>query len=95
MLTSFPQKENEVPEYINTSVPVETWKEAQVWERNFWFREQRNLKKLGKNYAWRVLAALGRVEKYRGDDNNVWWAKQFDNYSFLPPSAITPELCAT
>lgn len=73
--------------HINTSVPVETWKEAQVWEREFWFREQRNLKKLGKNYVWKLLALFGRVEKYRGDDNNVWWAKQFGNYSFLPSSA--------
>jgi ubiquinone/menaquinone biosynthesis C-methylase UbiE len=73
--------------HINTSVPLETWTQAQVWEREFWFREQRNLKKLGKNHIWKLLALLGRVEKYRGDDNNQWWAKQFGNYSFLPPSA--------
>jgi ubiquinone/menaquinone biosynthesis C-methylase UbiE len=78
------QGDQALPAHVNTSVPAETWKQAQVWERDFWFREQRNLKKYGKNYAWRLLSLLGRVEKYRGDDNNQWWAKQFENYSFLP-----------
>jgi SAM-dependent methyltransferase len=71
---------------INTSVAHQTWKVAQVWERDFWFREQKNLAKYGKNHIWKLLALFGFVEKYRGDDNNQWWAKCFDNYRFLPPS---------
>jgi SAM-dependent methyltransferase len=70
--------------HLNDNVPVETWTKAQVWERDFWFREQRNLKKMGKNHIWKLLSWLGRVEKYRGDDDNRWWAGQFEGYSFLP-----------
>lgn len=73
--------------YVNTSVSYEAWKQAQVWEREFWFRQQRNLKKFGKNYIWKLLALVGRVEKYRGDDSNRWWAEQFAGYSFLPATA--------
>jgi len=73
-------------QYINTSVPEETWNKAQMWERDFWLRQQKNLAKYGKNHIWKLLALLGRVEKYRGDDSNQWWAKCFEGYRFLPSS---------
>jgi SAM-dependent methyltransferase len=63
------------------------WKVAQAWEHDFWLRQQRNLAKYGKNQIWRLMAAFGMVEKYRGDDGNQWWANCFDNYKFLPSKA--------
>ena len=69
---------------VNDSVGPEEWQVAQAWERAFWLRQQKNLAKFGKNQLWRLLAAFGRVERYRGDDHNQWWASRFDNYKFLP-----------
>jgi ubiquinone/menaquinone biosynthesis C-methylase UbiE len=69
---------------VVSAVSAETWERAQHWEREFWLRQQRNLAKYGKNYAWRLLSLLGRVEPYRGDDDNTWWSKTFDGYRFLP-----------
>jgi len=71
-------------ECITDRVEQSTWNEAQEWEREFWLREQKNLARHGKNQAWRALALLGLMDKYRGDDDNHWWAGLFDNYSFLP-----------
>lgn len=70
--------------YVNTVVPPETWETAQNWEREFWLRQQKNLAKYGKNQIWKLLARFGMVEKYRGDDDNHWWAKLFEQYRFLP-----------
>jgi hypothetical protein len=50
---------------VNDSVDLEQWRAAQVWEHDFWIRQQKNLAKFGKNHIWRVLAALGMVEAYR------------------------------
>src|SRR5215469_12331889 len=65
---------------------VAKWSEAQAWERNFWIREQKNLARYGKNIAWYLLSRVGLREKCRGDDSNRWWKKQFDGYTFLPPT---------
>ena len=73
-------------EYKNSHVSPETWAQAQCWERDFWLREQRNLARFGKNTIWKLLSFLGMVERYRGDDNNQWWAKCFNYYTFLPPA---------
>lgn len=70
--------------HITCKVSVETWKQAQAWEKDFWLRQQNNLARYGKNWAWKVLHALALVDKYRGDDDNQWWASCFDNYQFLP-----------
>jgi SAM-dependent methyltransferase len=70
--------------YVNTRVASAVWSTAQQWECEFWIREQRNLAKHGKNQVWKFLSLFGVVEKYRGDDDNRWWAKCFDNYQFLP-----------
>jgi SAM-dependent methyltransferase len=72
---------------VNDRTDVANWHVAQDWERDFWLRQQKNLAKFGKNQIWRVLAAFGIVDKYRGDDDNQWWAKCFDNFSFLPKKA--------
>ena len=45
---------------------------------------QRERGKFGKNWAWRVLSLFGLVPKHRGDDWNIWWMRQFDNYAFFP-----------
>jgi SAM-dependent methyltransferase len=69
---------------LNTEVPEARWEEAQKWERQHWLRQQRNLAKLGKNHVWKLMALLGFVERYRGDDDNQWWSQWFDSYRFLP-----------
>jgi ubiquinone/menaquinone biosynthesis C-methylase UbiE len=62
----------------------EHWDRAQAWECGHWVREQKQLAKFGKNQLWRLLSAMGFLERYRGDDRNRWWQGMFDNYSFLP-----------
>lgn len=69
---------------VNDRVGASRWQEAQRWELDHWHRQQHNLAKYGKNQIWRLLAIAGIVEKYRGDDDNHWWASCFDNYQFLP-----------
>jgi SAM-dependent methyltransferase len=69
---------------ISEAVDEVRWKEAQQWERAHWLRSQRARAKYGKNWIWRTLHFLGLVDKYRGDDWNLWWRDQFDNYKFLP-----------
>jgi ubiquinone/menaquinone biosynthesis C-methylase UbiE len=72
---------------LNDAVDQERWQTAQNWEKSHWLRNNKALGKFGKNYLWRLLALMGRVEKYRGDDRNKWWESMFDNYRFLPASA--------
>lgn len=69
---------------VNERVDHPRWVEAQRWEHDFWIRQQKNLARFGKNHIWRLLAMVGAKEKYRGDDDNHWWANCFDNFSFLP-----------
>jgi SAM-dependent methyltransferase len=69
---------------ITDIVTDERWKDAQKWEEAHWVRSQKARGKYGKNWIWRALTLLGFVDKYRGDDWNQWWKRQFDNYSFLP-----------
>lgn len=70
--------------FLSDSTALSTWQAAQHWEQAHWLRNHKNLGKYGKNHIWRILAILGLVEKYRGDDRNVWWKAMFDNYKFLP-----------
>ena len=72
---------------ISERVDRDRWRTAQAWERQHWIRDQKALAKYGKNYIWRLLAKLGKVPKYRGDDRNTWWQQHFDNYGFLPARA--------
>ena len=65
-------------------VTRERWLEAQEWERHYWVRTQQHRARYCKNVAWRLLAAAGLVSKYRGEDWNRWWRRQFDDYRFLP-----------
>jgi ubiquinone/menaquinone biosynthesis C-methylase UbiE len=74
-------------EVVTERVDEARWQAAQSWERDFWLRQQKNLARLGKNHVWRLLSMLGAVERYRGDDDNIWWAECFENYRFLPPQA--------
>ena len=69
---------------VTEKVTLERWREAQIWERNHWINTQRLRARCFKNTIWRLLSAAGRVSKYRGDDWNSWWKRQFDNYGFLP-----------
>ena len=69
---------------ISESVDHARWLKAQDWEEAHWIRSQKARGKYGKNWIWRVLYLFGLVDKYRGDDWNLWWKKQFDNYAFLP-----------
>lgn len=68
-----------------TKVNEERWRSAQQWELRHWVNTQKQRALWGKNYIWRLLSLLRVVPQYRGDDWNVWWARQFDNYNFLPP----------
>jgi SAM-dependent methyltransferase len=67
------------------AVSGKRWQEAQQWEEAHWVRTQQLRARWGKNLLWRLLALVGAVPKYRGDDWNQWWKKQFDDYAFLPP----------
>src|SRR5437867_9396894 len=71
-----------------TSVKVshQAWQAAQAWERQHWIGAQRARAKFAKNYIWRILALFGLVPRYRGDDWNHWWRRQFRDYDFLPSS---------
>lgn len=67
-------------------VSEERWQAAQRWEESHWVRAQSARARYFKNYVWKVLAAVGAVPKYRGDDYNYWWKDKFNEYSFLPSS---------
>ena len=71
---------------LSDKVSQERWRAAQQWECAHWVRTQAERAKFGKNYIWRVLSALRLVPKHRGDDWNLWWKKQFNDYAFLPPT---------
>jgi SAM-dependent methyltransferase len=76
---------------ISDKVEHQRWETAQRWEREHWVRTQRLRARYFKNYAWRLLAACGLVSKYRGDDWNYWWKRQFNDYQFVPgtvPNAL-------
>lgn len=64
----------------------EAWRTAQEWERSFWLRNQANMKKYGKNIAWKILSVLGLKDQYRGNDRNNWWRDHYEGYKFLPES---------
>jgi SAM-dependent methyltransferase len=69
---------------LSEKVDRARWEQAQQWECRHWVRTQRERARYFKNYIWRALGLAGLVPKYRGDDWNVWWRKQFDDYRFLP-----------
>ena len=69
---------------LTDSVDQASWQLAQQWEKNHWVSAQKSRAKYGKNIVWRFLHTLGLVDYYRGDDWNLWWKKQFDDYAFLP-----------
>ncbi|HXE41775.1 MAG TPA: class I SAM-dependent methyltransferase [Candidatus Baltobacteraceae bacterium] len=69
---------------ISDKVSAERWRAAQQWEEQHWIGAQKARARFFKNYIWRILSAAGLVSKYRGDDWNEWWKRQFDNYQFLP-----------
>ena len=71
---------------LSDKVSQERWEAAQQWERRHWIGAQAARAKFGKNYIWRVLSAFGLAPKYRGDDWNQWWKREFSNYTFLPPT---------
>jgi SAM-dependent methyltransferase len=71
---------------ISECVDREQWLKAQAWEEAHWVRSHKARGKYGKHWVWRALYLFGLVDKYRGDDWNVWWKHQFDNYAFLPQS---------
>jgi SAM-dependent methyltransferase len=72
--------------HVTEEVSEERWEAAQSWEHHHWVRTQQLRAKYGKNVVWRLLSFLGLVSKYRGDDWNHWWKKQFEEYAFLPPT---------
>jgi SAM-dependent methyltransferase len=67
------------------SVDRDRWKRAQDWELAFWRREQSRTgwKRVVYPILRPVLAALGS-HRATGDDWNLWWRAQFDDYAFLP-----------
>jgi SAM-dependent methyltransferase len=66
-------------------VTFDRWREAQTWEKDHWVNTQKLRARYFKNTVWRLLSTVGVVSKYRGDDWNTWWKRQFDDYGFLPP----------
>ena len=75
--------------HFPAAVSPERWREAQQWELAFWNRQ--NLPSpFWKRLIRPLLVVRGlraQVSKTTYDDRNEWWRKQFDNYSFLPPSS--------
>jgi SAM-dependent methyltransferase len=69
---------------VTDQVTRERWLEAQKWEQSHWVHTQRMRARYFKNVIWRLLSAAGLVSKYRGDDWNAWWQRQFDDYNFVP-----------
>lgn len=69
---------------LKSETTEEIWKEAQKWEEAHWVNAQRARAKYAKNWIWKAMSLFGVVPKHRGDDWNIWWKKQFDNYTFLP-----------
>src|SRR5919202_1432791 len=67
------------------AVDEERWQRAQQWELAFWRREQQRTG--WRRVAYAVLRPLlVAIESRRatGDDWNLWWSRQFDDYQFLP-----------
>lgn len=69
---------------FSEKVSPDRWQAAQQWERQHWVGAQRARARFGKNLIWRVLSVFGLVPKHRGDDWNLWWKNQFNDYTFLP-----------
>jgi SAM-dependent methyltransferase len=69
---------------VTEKVTQERWQDAQKWEEHHWVNAQRMRARYFKNIIWRAFSSFGVVDKYRGDDWNFWWRKQFDEYKFLP-----------
>ncbi|MGH8010357.1 MAG: class I SAM-dependent methyltransferase [Candidatus Binatia bacterium] len=67
------------------SVDEKRWQRAQEWELAFWLREQKPpiWKRIGLGVLGPLLRPLGSPLA-TGDDWNLWWREQFDNYEFLP-----------
>lgn len=67
------------------SISDERWHQAQAWELALWQSTQH--KRGWKRLAWpfvRPLLAVFAKERVDLDDWNFWWARQFNNYDFLP-----------
>src|SRR5262252_137975 len=69
---------------LTEAVSLERWQTAQGWEEKHWIKDQKELKKFGKNYIWWLGSLFGIFDRYRGDDRNGWWQDVFDGYRFLP-----------
>lgn len=69
----------------NLRVDEQRWKQAQAWEEAVWVRAARRhgWRRAAWAVAWPVVDLL-KLRIGEGNDWNLWWAKQFDNYSFLP-----------
>ena len=65
-------------------VSHDQWKKAQAWERKFWINTEKARARWGKNHLYRILSLFKIKSKFRGNDSNDWWAKQFEDYCFLP-----------
>ncbi len=67
------------------SVERSRWQRAQAWELAFWERGQTRAgwKRFVYPIVRPVLATLGS-RRVTGDDWNLWWRDQFENYAFLP-----------
>ncbi len=74
----------QVTEKYIIKISRERWEMAQEWEREHWVKTQKMRAKYGKNIIWKFIALLGLKSKYRGDDWNYWWKRQFNDYNFLP-----------
>jgi SAM-dependent methyltransferase len=71
-------------DHIIDRVSDERWRQAQAWEQEAWVSTEKARARWGKNFIWKLLAAMGLKPKDRGDDWNHWWAERFENYGFIP-----------
>lgn len=59
------------------------WKNGQKWEKNFWDNYTKRAWSLRRlNFLRSAIKIILRDGP--GDDSNYWWAKQFDDYKFIP-----------
>jgi SAM-dependent methyltransferase len=79
------EAENEGVAGTTRRIEADRWRAAQAAELELWQRAQQKhgLRRLVWPLARPILRLVGS-RKVTGDDWNLWWASQFDDYAFLP-----------
>ena len=68
---------------MDKEISHKQWKLAQEWEKAFWDGRESGARRIG-NLAFLKSWVKSIIRDGPGDDRNWWWAKQFDDYGFVP-----------